>query len=51
MPLHAIELLSILCIMCEKSQFCMEKANTEIEATFSRTDVFTDSMQGLFLCI
>lgn len=51
MPLHTIELLNILCIVCEKSPFCIEKANTKIETTFSTTDVFTYSMQGLFVCI
>lgn len=34
-------------IACE-SPFCIEKANTEIETTFNTTDVFTNSMQGLF---
>lgn len=51
MLLHTIELLNILFTVCEKSQFCIEKANTEVETTFSTTDVFTYSMQGLFLRI
>lgn len=50
MPLHTIELLNMYCVS-KKTQFCIEKANTEIETTFSTTDVFTYSMQGLFLCI
>lgn len=50
MPLYTTELLNTSCIVWEKNpQFYMEKANTE--TTFSTTDVFTYSMQGLVLCI
>lgn len=52
MPLYTTELLNISCIVWRKkktTQFYIEKANTE--TIFSTTDVFTYSMQGLFLCI
>lgn len=32
--------------MSVKTDFFIEKANTETETTFSTTDVFTYSMQG-----